>query len=331
MQYIEKKHYAAIDGLRAFSSIGIVLMHVLANGTYSLTGFVFEELVPSFTNLVFLFMVISGFAMCSGYYDKIINNKISVAEFYAKRYAKVWPFFALLCILDFIISPSVHSFYEVFANLTLCFGLLPNANISVIGVGWFLGVVFVFYLVFPFFCYLISDKRRAWFSFAVALAFNVVCADYFNIARTNFLYSAVFFLAGGLIFIYRQQLSELSEKYRWYILLLGIIATVAYYVLGASVVLMVVLFSLYLIYAIGITKKGILQNPITKFLSGISMEVYLSHMIIYRVIEKSSLANMINNDVISYAIVCVGTLVGTICFSVIIQRLIQYCLNKLKK
>ena len=66
------KRYDAIDGLRAFSAIGIVLMHVLANGNYALDGFVFESLIPSFTNLVFLFMIISGFAMCCGYYEKMV-------------------------------------------------------------------------------------------------------------------------------------------------------------------------------------------------------------------------------------------------------------------
>ena len=202
----EKKNYEAIDGLRAYSAIGIVLMHVLSNGKYKLSGFMFESLIPSFTNLVFLFMIISGFGMCCGYYTKVINNEISWRVFYGKRYARIWPYFAVLCILDLIVSPSMESLYEVFANLTLCFGLLPNANISVIGVGWFLGVVFVFYLIFPFFCYLISDKCRAWFSFFVALVFNVLCNVYFNANRGNFLYCAVFFMAGGLIFIYRQTL-----------------------------------------------------------------------------------------------------------------------------
>lgn len=72
---ISKRHYGAIDGLRVFSAIGIVLMHVLANGKYAVSGFVFDSIIPSFTNLVFLFMVISGFAMCCGYYDRMISSK----------------------------------------------------------------------------------------------------------------------------------------------------------------------------------------------------------------------------------------------------------------
>ena len=125
-----RTRYEGIDGLKAYAIIGIALMHVLANGEYSIGGFVFERLIPSFTNLVFLFMMVSGFGMCCGYYQKIIDQKISVEDFYKKRYIKIWPYFTLLCALDFMMSPSKESLFEVFANLTLCQGLLPNANIK---------------------------------------------------------------------------------------------------------------------------------------------------------------------------------------------------------
>lgn len=208
-----KTRYDAIDGLRAYSAIGIALMHVLVNGNYMLSSFIFEQVIPSFTNLVFLFMVVSGFSLCCGYFHQVINNLISVNEFYSKRYAKIWPFFALLCVLDFVISPSKNALYEVFVNLTLCFGLLPNADISVIGVGWFLGLVFVFYLVFPFFCYLLSDKERAWRSFAATLVFHYLCTVRFTAGRANIVYSAMFFVAGGMIFLYKETLQKIAEKY----------------------------------------------------------------------------------------------------------------------
>lgn len=54
-----KERYKGIDGLKAYAIIGIALMHVLSNGNYDLGGFVFGKLIPSFTNLVFLFMMVS--------------------------------------------------------------------------------------------------------------------------------------------------------------------------------------------------------------------------------------------------------------------------------
>ena len=56
--------YEGIDGLKAYAIIGIALMHVLANGEYGIGGFVFERLIPSFTNLVFLFMM-SAVLVCA--------------------------------------------------------------------------------------------------------------------------------------------------------------------------------------------------------------------------------------------------------------------------
>ncbi len=58
------RRYDAIDGLKALSCAGIVAMHVLVNGNYHLDGFIFTQVIPSFTDLVFLFMSISAYGMC---------------------------------------------------------------------------------------------------------------------------------------------------------------------------------------------------------------------------------------------------------------------------
>ena len=66
--------YEGIDGLKAYAVIGIALMHVLANGEYRMGGFVFERLIPSFTNLVFLFMIVSG----SGFLQKTVQQDLAI-------------------------------------------------------------------------------------------------------------------------------------------------------------------------------------------------------------------------------------------------------------
>nr|WP_321399000.1 acyltransferase [uncultured Desulfobacter sp.] len=339
MRTTQVERFEAIDGLRAFSAVGIVLMHVLANGKYNTSGFIFDKLIPSFTQLVYLFMIISGFSLSCGYFAKFINNEITLEQFYSKRYAKIWPFFALLCLLDIIISPSMNSLYEVFANFTLCFGLLPNSQISVIGVGWFIGVVFVFYLLFPFFCFLLSSKRRAWFSFFVALILKQICSIYFFdpehvpenfIMRHNFLFCTVFFLAGGLIFLYREWLIKLLEKFRGIVFVMCILASVGLYVFALNDYsnVYLILFSLFLIYAIG-ASGGLLQNSITKFISGISMEIYLCHMVIFRIIEKLHMTHLFASDELSYAATAIGTVTGAIIFSVIVKKALSLTTNTL--
>lgn len=321
---IRNDRYDGIDGLKAYAILGIVLMHVLANGQFGLTGFVFKELIPSFTNLVFLFMMVSGFGMCCGYYEKITNGTIKIEDFYRRRYSKIWPYFALLCVLDLVISPSKESSYEVFANLTLCQGLLPNANISVIGVSWTLAVIFVFYMLFPFFCFLIGDKKRAWFVLIVALIFNYICRVYFFnenhvqgfSARTNIVYDAVFFLAGGVIYLYRKTISAFVNKYKVVagIFLVGV--TVLYYMLDENIYSILMFCVIALVYTLGSNKKGVLINPVAKFLGSISFEIYLCHMVIYRVIEKLNLIHIFNNGVISYIFSAITVVCGSIIFSV---------------
>lgn len=309
------ERYEGIDGLKAYAIIGIALMHVLANGEYELGGFVFDRMIPAFTNLVFLFMMVSGFGMCCGYYQKIVDRKISMEEFYSKRYIKIWPYFALLCALDFVISPSKNSMYEVFANLTLCQGLLPNANISVIGVSWTLAVIFVFYMLFPFFCFLLENKKKAWIVAVAALIFNFVSSNYFNAERKNIVYDAIYFIAGGLIFLYRKELADFASKHKVIAGAILLVATVAYFVLGSSTVTMLFFCVTALVYTIG-CKVGGMANPVAKFLGGICFEVYLCHMVVYRLLEKLHLVHLFGNGLLAYIFTAVAVVCGPVVFSV---------------
>ncbi len=321
--------YEGIDGLKAYAIIGIALMHVLANGEYGIGGFVFERLIPSFTNLVFLFMMVSGFGMCCGYFQKIIDQKISLEDFYKKRYIKIWPYFALLCALDFVISPSKESLFEVFANLTLCQGLLPNAKISVIGVSWTLAVIFVFYMLFPFFCFLIGNKKRAWGVAVAALVFNWLCGTYFFdgnhivdslsvgfTPRLNIVYDAIYFIAGGLVYLYRKELAEFASKYKVVASVILLIATVACFVVGDVTLSMLFFCVAALVYTIGCNQRGILVNPVARFLGGISFEIYLCHMVIYRVLEKLHLVHLFGNGLLAYIFTAVAVICGSAAFSV---------------
>ncbi len=61
---MKSKRYDSIDGLRTIAAIGIVMMHVASNCNYEISGYVYNEIIPSITNFVFLFMVISAFGLC---------------------------------------------------------------------------------------------------------------------------------------------------------------------------------------------------------------------------------------------------------------------------
>lgn len=336
---IKTERYEGINGLKAYSMLGIVMMHVLANGKYKLHGFVFEEFIPSFAKLVFLFMLVSSFGMCCGYYQKIIDKKISVVEFYGKRYAKIWPYFSLLCVLDVVVSPSKEALFEVFANLTLVQGLLPNAAIEVIGVSWTLAVIFVFYLIFPFVCFLLENKKRAWLSFIVAVIYNFLCDIYFFdrnhvvggfSAKTNILYCAVYFMAGGVIFLYRDKLSEFSKKYKTIVIVGWLVLIVGYFWGGDSVFMIVTFCAVALIYALG-CKQGVLINPVVRFFGDISFEIYLCHMVIYRILEKMRLTHFFGDTLFSYIFTVIMTIIGASIFSLCVKSFLNKVRSNLKR
>lgn len=235
------------------------------------------------------------------------------------------PSLALLCALDFVISPSKNSMYEVFANLTLCQGLLPNANISVIGVSWTLAVIFVFYMLFPFFCFLLENKKKAWIVAVAALIFNFVSSNYFNAERKNIVYDAIYFIAGGLIFLYRKELADFASKHKVIAGAILLVATVAYFVLGSSTVTMLFFCVTALVYTIG-CKVGGMANPVAKFLGGICFEVYLCHMVVYRLLEKLHLVHLFGNGLLAY----IFTAVAVVCGSVVFSVCAKWFLNKIE-
>lgn len=321
-----KVRYPAIDGLRCFSAIGIVMMHVRSNSYYQIDGFLFDWMIPSFTNLVYLFMIISSFCTCCGYYEKCLKNEMSLEKFYINRIKKIWPFFAFMSFLELGISPTFGHLCETFANLTMFFGFVDK-EISVIGVGWFLGTTFIFYLIFPFFCYLISSKKRAWFSLGIALVLNLISHFYFKLGRSNFAYCAVYYLTGGILFLYKDRLSEFSRRYKKLTILLCTLSVGVYYFLGAYTPIFIILYSLCLIYALGST-RGLLVNKFTQYISDISMEIYLCHMAIFGVIERIYRPMLSGDSILKFSILYLITLSGAIVFSVIFNWMLNIVRKK---
>lgn len=97
--HVNKFKYNNINGLRALSAVGIAIMHYQANiSVKPELGWFSDTLIPWFTWFVVLFFMISGFALCCGYYDRMKNGQISLNDFYSKRYANIAFLRSALCI-----------------------------------------------------------------------------------------------------------------------------------------------------------------------------------------------------------------------------------------
>lgn len=326
--------------MRAYAAIGIVMMHVQANLQVKPTSnFLTQTIIPYFTNFVFLFMMISAFGVSCGYYERIKTGRITPSVFYIKRYKRVLPFFAIMVLIDMLWEHNLKSLLEGFADLTLSFGLYPNADITVIGVGWFIGLVFVFYMLYPFFVFLMDNKRRAWTTLILSVALSLTGIFYFasdtffeypmDFGRTNIVYSAPFFVVGGIIFLYRHTLSGWVKSHILIMLAICVVVTIGTFNFSKSSLTYIpslILFSVWLVYALG-SKDKVLNNGIVKYLSKVSMEIYLCHMLCFRVVGIGHLENFIENPNLLYIATLICTLAGAVIFSHICKF---YVIGKIK-
>ena len=314
------KKYDAIDGLKVIACVGVILVHVLTNGHYSLNPNA-KEAIDFCKSLLNLFFIVSAFGMCCGYFRKVLDNKINLTSFYKKRFLRVLPFFAILVLIDVFMKPTMTKIYEGFANLTLVFGFTLK-RMSVIGVAWFLGLIFVFYMIFPFFCVLIENKRRAWIIFVLACIWHFVAGYHFKLGINNILFTGVFFVAGGLIYLYRDQIEKIN---RWIMLAIVVVSTVACFKTNRNYWLSIIMLCAMVMYAISVnnSKFTILDNKVFKFIASISMEIYLSHMVIFRLVEKLGLVHKFGNGPVQYAITMVLVLAGSIVFAFVLKKAIE--------
>ena len=303
-------------------------MHVLANITLKPTdSFVTLSLIPYLTNFTLLFMMVSAFSMCCGYYERVKSGAISPCDFYRKRYARVWPFFAVMVVLSVAVDRDLRSVQEAVLDLTLCFNLLPNADIRTIGVGWFLGTIFAFYILFPFFTYLIDSRRKAWGVLAASLFVVYIAVNPLfemgGIDRKNIVYSSPFFIVGGLVYLYREPLARWIDSHMMLATLLTVVLSVMVFMavpVGAPLPILreLLFFTLLIIYALG-ARNAVLHNRVTSYLSKISMEVYLCHMMCFRVVAMLHIDRHIFDPDLLYVITVALTLVSAIGFSHVVK------------
>ena len=129
--------------------------------------------------------------------------------------------------------------------------------------------------------------------------------------------------AGGVVFLYKNPLEEFAKSKKFFVELLAVISVCSYFIIGANTFTLLFVCVMFLLCALGIERNGILINPVTTFISSISFEIYLCHMMIYRAIEKLNFTHLVSNDVVSYVITCIGTILGSVFFAVITQYLID--------
>lgn len=135
--------------------------------------------------------------------------------------------------------------------------------------------------------------------------------------------SACFFVARDLIYLYRSQIKSINK---WILFTLVIISICIYYIFGGNSICCLLLSGTFLLYAIH-HENRILDNRITSFISSVSMEIYLCHMFVFRVIEKLNLLSISRNGWIQYLVSLLFVLLGALVFSLIANKSLNYLLT----
>ena len=179
---------------------------------------------------------------------------------------------------------------------------------------------------FPFFFYFLKKKKRAWFITLIAAIMNFVSTYYFDVGRINMFYSFIFFCVGGLIYLYKDDIIKILNKSRIVSFLLLLISICIFFVMpkdDALFTIRILPMSIMLVaYAISFDSK-VLDNKFTSFISSISLEIYLCHMVIFRIVEKLKLTHIVNNNLLSYIITFIGVTIGAITFAYVFRLVLK--------
>lgn len=321
------ERYDALDGLRVLAMAGILVMHVLANLDYENELAGFYRYIVYFGDFTALFMIVSAFSVSCGYYHRIKNGNFDeIQGFYKKRYSKLFPFFCFLTAVDVLLELNVHSIYEGIANISFVFGLIPHEGITVIGVGWTLGVIFVFYLLYPFFVFCMSNTKRFMLLSIGALFYAFVCNEYFGLGKVDFLYCALYFVTGCGLYLYRDKVKNVNRIFSFVIML---VSGFVFFAFKQHHALFKYAFLTFLmVYAIVVSgKKTILANKFLHQLNNYSFEIYLCHMVAFRCVEKTNLTRLFDSALLSYTVTCI--LVFAISF--VIAYAFKFVESKLKE
>lgn len=350
MQYITEeelkmentmKKYKSIDGLKAVSIIMIVLVHVAVNGQYKIDNYFFNVIVKHLSIFIELFFMLSAFGMCCGYYEKFKNGEISLNDFYKRRIIRIWPCFALLVVLDLVVSGFIKkNILEAFLDGTLLMGFLPNNHIEIAGIGWTLGVIFAFYILFPFFVFIMWNKLRAWISLAVFVAIKLFATPYLawegKALNGNILTWFFMFIIGGLLFLYKDTLIKIFKRKEYLLVIIfALLFAIENYVYnkGHGLIagkIVILSFIVLIIYAM-VERVPILGNKVLVFIGTICLQIYLFHVMVFRVLEKIGSIHLVKNETISLIIVFLITLAVTIGISYVIKMVFDKLTEKLEK
>jgi peptidoglycan/LPS O-acetylase OafA/YrhL len=338
-----KQNLPEIDILATIAILLIVFVH-LDNYIYNSFFINFSQEYVSIIGLT-IFFFISGLKLNYNYRDISTNKKIKI--FYKKRIVKIFPIYwlsllGLYIILGYFkIAPGNISGYDFsYMNIVIhVFGLQGIFYIYHFQTLWFIGVILLYYLLYPL---MIQSKNISIqiCTFIVVFCFCVTSHFLFNIFISSF-FIFFFVFCAGILFseksIIKEDMNKFFLKYSIILLVLsGIIMSLelfSYLILNKITeiaILTIFSLSLTIILYYSIKKILIFKNGAhIKFFSIISyssLAIYLFHIQLLALFA-SGFKNLFASEIVVdlLIITIAGPLTILICYG------IQYYIDKFIK
>src|SRR5688500_11327609 len=138
-------HLRSLTALRFGAALMVFLFHATASSDVTPFG-------AGYVGVTFFF-VLSGFVLTWAH-----SPDTSVAQFYWRRFARVWPLHALVCVLVVVVGLESAGGGSLAANLTLVRGVGADEMLN--PPSWSLSTEAFFYLAFPAIAVALAAMRR---------------------------------------------------------------------------------------------------------------------------------------------------------------------------
>lgn len=304
-----------IDGLRGILACSVMLYHYTVWAGIDVGSQLSGLLSAVAFYAVEAFFVISGMSLAFVYERTDFSRPRTVATFFLRRFFRIAPlFYAVLAATLVLKWAAVHllhtpgivmpSLAEVAGNVSLLFGLVDPTQSLVIA-GWSIGIEMVFYLLFPPLMWLMT-RRDAWRP--LLLAGSAVPAALFacvlldprvDFASQSSCYSSVanhllLFVAGMLLVHGTSQglQANRAANSAWIVLSLGLFAALSLGVHDTDLVtgwrrgaLLVVTVGGCAAVARRPAGRS-LFSPVLERLGEWSYSIYLSHFLVFTVLQR---------------------------------------------
>lgn len=290
-----------LDGVRGFSSLIIVGFHVLYYGGYLGDSRITNMIFARGDCFVRCFFMLSGFSLMCAYFPHFCDGKFDTAAFLRRRAWRLLPCFwlaelAFVCV-NFL-NGAPNDIREIIGTASLLFVLFPSGRDSIVWAGWSTGIQAVFYLLFPSFLAVCKTKKSTWLSLAASGALLYAYTGFYAVdvqsPHINIARHLIYFIAGALLFHYKDALTDCSGCKRACAGILCVVVEVGCFFafrkttfgkIDEDAVMLLAFSALIVLQILGGGTDPIMRLPIFTWLGDISYEIYIFHSLVYVILR----------------------------------------------